>query len=342
MSISCGAYHTLFLATNGSVLFVGSMFKIKTSTPKLLSKMVNIVFIIAGDSKSICLDEMGAMWVLGSNNHSELGIKDKSFIISPTRILFPNVTLIEASIGDSHCSLLDKSGFVWSIGEFFSQKHEKPTRIENLQNIISISSKRDNTFCLDSSGNVWSFCRTARCSNKCPKGNNNNVIKINGLNNITQLASGYSLVLFLDNNDTVWSIGEIDNPYLCTTHYEEIKHVKDNIKKIFAGHCHFACLNDEGQIFMFGRNSDYCLGFHHDDLVITPTLLPFSNRIIDASLGLSSSILLGENNQLWAFGSNRNGKLGICQSSDFVVGPIQIPVNVNSLVFISKNKSARK
>ena len=97
----------------------------------------------------------------------------------------------------------------------------------------------------------------------------------------------------------------------------EINFFKDKILKIAAGGWHSAAIDVKGHIFMWGWNSEGQIGIEDSNAFITnPTELIIKNEFTDervkfrtVSLGTRHSILVDDENNLYAFGWNKYGQI---------------------------------
>ncbi|XP_075588709.1 RCC1 and BTB domain-containing protein 2-like [Dermatophagoides farinae] len=91
----------------------------------------------------------------------------------------------------------------------------------------------------------------------------------------------------------------------------------ENVELISCGFDHNFSITNKGEIYSWGLNSCGQLGLGDERNRNTPCLVSFPNddlidiRIKDIVAGNYHSIFLFENGQLWGFGSNRDGELGL-------------------------------
>jgi alpha-tubulin suppressor-like RCC1 family protein len=89
------------------------------------------------------------------------------------------------------------------------------------------------------------------------------------------------------------------NPYL------------EDIVQISCGEEYTLCLNNQGQVCSFGRNTIGQLSFSNDYLIDTPILLDSMKNIIQISCKSQHALCLNKDGKVWAFGSNRYSELGL-------------------------------
>ena len=77
--------------------------------------------IAAGDSQSFFLKSGGSLWVMGLNDHGQLGDGTLNPTNWPEKVLGTNVTTIAAGI--HHTLFLKSDGSLWGMGDNLSLIH---------------------------------------------------------------------------------------------------------------------------------------------------------------------------------------------------------------------------
>ena len=90
------------------------------------------------------------------------------------------------------------------------------------------------------------------------------------------------------------------------------------VDKIFAGWEHNIILNNKGEVFSFGHNKDFQCGLPNNigmiEKINNPTNISIINdnmKAISASCGNEHTLILRNDNSVYAFGSNEDGELGL-------------------------------
>lgn len=105
------------------------------------------------------------------------------------------------------------------------------------------------------------------------------------------------------------------------------------IQQVVAGSAHSVALNEWGQCFTWGSNSRGQLGCNtaagHESMCTTPKLVkPLATRhVVQIASGLYHTLALTQAGELYAWGSNAYGQLGIGEFGD----PVCQPTLVRSL-----------
>lgn len=154
---------------------------------------------------------------------------------------------------------------------------------------------------------------------------------IPGLDDIIQISSHGVFCLALNNNGEVYSFGSNMDGELGLGDLEEryIPTVVPNLKNIIqvsTGFSHSLVLNNKGQVYSFGDNFSGKLGLtgNYDTieteegniLVVIPTLIKGFNNIVKVIAGFDFSFLINDIGQVYAFGDNNYGQLGLGDKVD--------------------------
>ncbi|KAL9646432.1 hypothetical protein ABK040_006430 [Willaertia magna] len=126
---------------------------------------------------------------------------------------------------------------------------------------------------------------------------------VNTMGRIIQIdANSYSFVAITDTGFLLsWSIGEFQ--VLFNSTYE--------IVKISVGDEHNLALSKDGKVYCWGVNAEGACGFTREEqqVINSPILITslLNETIVDITASLTYSLVLTNTNQLFAFGSNKNG-----------------------------------
>jgi alpha-tubulin suppressor-like RCC1 family protein len=192
-------------------------------------------------------------------------------LTQPTKILNTH-SFVQISAGNQFSLALDSNEHVWSfgngahgrlgLGEEVGNRF-RPTRIESLSNIKSISAGAQFGIVLDHSGSLWSFGYNN--DGELGLGDNTNrwsPCKIEGVPSINQVSSGYYHSLILDSHGDVLSFGynlfgQLGHSGITSKCIPEmIPNLKD-IVQIFAAGNTSIVKNGSQQFFVFGNNCSY-------------------------------------------------------------------------------------
>jgi alpha-tubulin suppressor-like RCC1 family protein len=247
--------------------------------------------IVAGNSHTIAIDFNDDVCVFGHNNFGQLGLGDTTDRVTPTKIpfgAFLSETFKAKDIfaGATHTIAIDFNNDIWVFGNNFSGQlglgdeipRYVPTKIPfetfGLQNfkVKSIIAGSDHTIAIDLNDDVWVF----------------------GDNKFGQLG-----------------LGDRINRNIPT----KIPNFK--AKSIVAGGNHTIAIDFNDEVWGFGENNSGQLGLGHTDDTLIPTKIPFralglpNLKFQSVSTGTSHTIAMDFDNNLWSFGGNVSGQLGL-------------------------------
>ena len=135
---------------------------------------------------------------------------------------------------------------------------------------------------------------------------------------VPTIACGLDHNLCINKDDLVSSFGYSE----CNAHGDEAELVfpprliplMKNIKAVTVGSCHSACLDYSGNVFTFGSNEYGQLGIGKDNTELFCTPIPQKVNLPpckEVSCGVYYTICLLRNGDLYSFGYNLNGELGL-------------------------------
>jgi alpha-tubulin suppressor-like RCC1 family protein len=264
-----------------------------------------IISYKTGRNHSLALDSTNRVWSWGANDMGQLGIGDTTDRTFPTEIAgyFPDGTIIEQiSAGFSHSIALDSEGEIWtwgssSYGELGTGDTRGKTKPHNISSnlppgtrVVKIQAGNRCSFLIDSDGKVWCF----------------------GNNEHGQLGTG--------DTETRNIPTDISNNFPENTKIIDIKN-GSNYSTL--------AIDSDNKIWVWGRNEMGELGTGNDDKYITPLNIsnnfPTGTKITDISIGFSHSLALDSQNELWVWGDNLFGQLGIGR----IVRESTLPKNIS-------------
>ena len=363
--ISAGGSHSLILTEKGEVYSFGSNNFgqlginnfINRDTP--ISVMNNIVQVSAGGTHSLLLDAEGNVWSFGSNQFGQLGLGDIQYKNTPT--LIPQLTdIIYISAGRYHSLAVNSSGRVYSFGynfegqlgiKEFNIDTKIPILIPDLYDIIQVSGGDSHSLALDSKGDVYAFGsnqsgQLGPIYHEFPSLNNlKDVNKILHLSDIVQVSAGHNHSLVLDNKRRVYAFGEnftrqltnsrnfvIDRYY--TGKPGELEYFREyqDIISISAGGDFSLLINVDKEILSFGRNRFGQLGhgYAHNTGISSPTQIYGMSNIEEISAGHDHSLALDSKGNVYSFGVNNKGQLGLGNNGNANVPTIIPNFNIYS------------
>ena len=312
--------------------------------------------IIAGYSHTIALKQDGTVWTYGANNKGELG----NGRFSDVRVLEPEQvtkgiegkTIIDIAAGYYHSMVLTKEGEVYSFGNntygelgIGSKAPEAiATKVEGLENIAKIYAEEYVSIAITKDGElyVWGkgydtkpskvniHLRVVQATEKLILTEDgtvwelglNNLTRVDGLENIVQIASELYSFYALDANSQVWSwghnyYGQLGLGHTRTTN-EPTKMLNPenngeltDIVEMAAGKYSILVINKNGEVFGCG-NSSYGgtgTGVEEKSRTILSKVEGYENAK-NISAAYYHTISTDVDGNVWAWGGNEYGQLG--------------------------------
>ena len=216
-----------------------------------------------------------------------------------------------------------------------------PTVIDTPNKLVALSFNQNYSLAIDENGDVYSWgynrygelgrgetlevCGSYSCGL--------NIEKVSTLSNIILIEAGYSHVLALDANNTLWAWGTNKDGELGTgdvndTVSEPVKVVFDsnesiNIVQISAGSDFSCVLDDKGQVWAWGKNNYGQVGqgqveeedgsltaLTDDQLSPLKVTMPEGVKIVSIATGKGHVLALGEDGKVYGWGLNASSQIG--------------------------------
>ena len=258
-----------------------------------------IVDVALGDSHSLVLTEDKQVYSWGRNNYGQLGQDTQESFIAVPRNITSNFDL------------------------------------ENGEYIVSIEAGGHNSAAISSTGDLYTWGSNAY--GQIGNGENDKAhsyipekitIEDNGeVKEIKEISIGsnHSIALTSENKLYVWGdnqFGQLGNG--TTTHSStpipmDLSSINNEvIIEVETGENHNAILTDENNIFMWGDNKDKQINDSEENEIITEPIEINENNYFDSETissislgGMHSMVLTEESGNLYAWGSNSTGQLGL-------------------------------
>lgn len=282
-AISGWGHSLLALGTSGGRAWgwgtsgqLGNGGSVSRSTPVTVSTLTNVQAVAAGYNHSVALDGSGAVWAWGANVYGQLGDNSTTTRTTPVQVsgLTSGVTAVSA-------------------GQYFS-------------------------LALQSDGTVWAWGYNAQGQLGDGTTTQRNVpVQVSGLTGVVAVSAGSSHSLALKSDGTVWAWGynyygqlgdgstsQRTAPVQVTT--------LTGAQRIAAGKDHSLAARRDGSVLGWGANHYGHLG---DGSTTARALAPVAASglagVAEIAAGNGFSLALDWRGQVWAWGSNSSGQLGV-------------------------------
>jgi len=280
----------------------------------------------------------GRLLICGTGESHKLGLGDVSDRETPTPVeALADVPIAHVSCGSKHTMALSADGDVYAWGlessgqlglGSYRTKAQTPTKVEALSGIgiQALSCGLYHSLALSDSGDVYSFGFGGSFFNGVGglgQGDRKQLetpAKLDNYRAVSVSAGGYHSVA-LDADGEAWSwgrgewgrLGHMDSSDCYEPTLLECKEL-GKVAAIYAGDVHSGALNTDGQVFTWGRNENWQLGYEVSGLLNAgqsldaqqePQLVELPAAATKLSCGELGTAALLETGEVYAWGMGR-------------------------------------
>ncbi|HUA38528.1 MAG TPA: hypothetical protein VMA35_09080 [Candidatus Sulfopaludibacter sp.] len=347
--ITAGAYHSLFLKSDGSLWAMGyngegqlgdGTYTMGTNSPEEIVAG-NVTAIAAGAYHSLFLKSDGSLWAMGANTTSPPGGSDSGQLgdgtynntNQPEMIVASNVTAIAA--GGYHSLFIKSDGSLWAMGDNeFGELGDGTFNNTNLpekivsSNVAAIAAGYYHSLFLKSDGSLWAMGYNYNGQLGDGTYNTTSQPEMILASNVTAIAAGLYHSLFIKSDGSLWAMGNdgegqlgdgtYSSPVSGTNQPEQI--IAGNVTAIAAGDWHSLFVKSDGSLWAMGSDQFGQLG---DGVYKFGTNLPeqiVNSGVTAVTAGNGDSLFLKNDGSLWAMGENPVGELGDGNTDDASYG----------------------
>jgi alpha-tubulin suppressor-like RCC1 family protein len=333
---AAGESHTVYVTDNGDAysfgnnefgqLGLGDMVRSTRIPMRIIQPVVLWKDVSVGSYHSILLSRVNKVYAMGGRNADHICLGNRVNVAIPTLIVFPGgVSIVKTSSNLRHNLFIDEDGNVWSCGNNADGQLGRPPgsdtlpgKIPGFSNISAIACGHYHSLIITAdTGLVYSFGRNSKgqlglgdtVSRKSPE-----QILAFGNAQIVTASCGGDHCLVVDKNDKVWTWGVNNFGQLGLNDFHSrfvptlIRTISGQ-KLICTGWRHsligspsgvYSCgLDNKGQLGLGGQTDIY----HSVASILTDQIAMCSSR--------DHSVCSMENGQVYAWGSNEHGQLGV-------------------------------
>jgi alpha-tubulin suppressor-like RCC1 family protein len=259
-----------------------------------------VVQVAAGDSHSLAVTSTGQLYTFGFNNFGQLGIATNSGTEdpnpTPTLVGLPGATgpVVQAAAGTEDSVAVTSTGQLYAFGDnfygelgFATNTNANPTPMlvrlpGETGPVVQVAAGGAHSLVVTSSGQLYAFGDDSWGQLGSPSPNPMN---------------------FSNPTPTLVRLPGETGP----------------VVQVAAGFDHSLAVTSTGQLYAFGRNDFGELGMAtSSDQNSTPTLVRLpgaTGPVVQVAAGLAHSLAVTSSGQLYAFGNNYSGQLGIATNS---------------------------
>jgi alpha-tubulin suppressor-like RCC1 family protein len=305
-----------------------------TFVPTVLQDLNKIKFTACGQNHIMIIDINNNVWAFGDNNYGQLGLGDQQNRSVPTQLMrmvprrqgYHEVKAKAIACGRQHTVLIDMQDNLWSFGYNLDGELGLgltggykliPTYIPNIK-AKAVSCGDRHTVIIDINNNVLSSGASYALGDRL---NKNVLTRLQ--NNIVakSISCGGQHTMLIDMQDNVWSFGYNKYGQLGLDDVEDrstptkLKDIK--AKFISCGHQNSMIIDMNDNILTCGNNRNGQLGLGSQDLQ-NPILTQISQEIKGKSISCGGyhSMIVDINDNIWVFGGNNFGQLGLGDNQD--------------------------
>ena len=341
--ISSGAYHNLFLQSNGNVWAwglnsngqLGDGTTTQRNSPVPLTTLSSMEAVSSGGTHSLALRNNGTVWGWGNNANGQLG--DGTIVQEAAPEQLATLSgMIAVSAGASHSIALKNDGTVWvwgnnangQLGDGTTTQDNSPEQLTTLTGIVAISAGANHSLALKSDGTVWAWGLNS--SGQLGDGTTTqrtSPVKLTGISNVVAISAGTSHSLALDIAGNVWawgdnSYGEIGDGTTAQRNSPVEITTLSALTAIKASNLFSLALSSTGAVYGWGDNSYSQLGNNTTTEENTPVQTSVLTNAVAISAGTAHGAALAAGG-IWTWGNNSYGQLGNGTSTSSLV-PIEI------------------
>ena len=342
LSVSCGKAHSLALTDCGLYCWGSSKHgqlglgpqRLNEQRPCLVKRLANksLSAISAGAYHTLALDSKGKVWSWGWGVHGQLGTGEIEDEFEPRRIRFHNKSQVkQISAGYAHSLLLTVSGEVWvfgcalfgQLGNGDSKKSTTPIRVDLSAKACLISCGYFHNIVVDETDTVFTW------------GCNPQVLRLEAqqkkrerLQNVRKEMEEQQAKEQVQQQqeqqqprDGQGSVGNHNNSSLLKDIKKQARQALDDIRN-YDGNSQQPSESGDGGGTSVNKTDGKPMPAgtgptppaENDMLHLVPAVFDtkkVNGRIVDVSCGNQHSLLLTDQGQVYAFGRNMDGQLGI-------------------------------
>ncbi|GGG17668.1 fibronectin type III domain-containing protein [Paenibacillus aceti] len=246
---------------------------------------------------------------------------------------------------------LRNDGKVWGWGTNSSDKYTRvPSELPGFENIksLAVGNQNRHVAAIKEDGTVLTYTYYnygGEAGDGTTEMKYTPVLAV-GLTDVISVAAGYDYTVALKNDGTVWAWGSNSQGQLGdgTTINRSIPVQVEgisNVVAVAAGDNHTVALKNDGTVWSWGFGDSGRLGDGSAVLhnIPVPTQVPGLNNIKAVTAGDSHTLVLDNNGEVWGFGRNSYGQLGIGNKSSPQTTPVRIEGLIASSIVAGGNHS---
>ena len=302
----------------------------------LLAVVLTFALVLSFMGASVSAAPADGVYAFGAGGNGQLGLGDRSDRNTPARTTALS-SVKAVAVGDNHSLALLHNSDVYTFGKNMGpanvfgmlglgDKNDRntPIKIQGIGKAKAIAAGRDHSLIILENGDLYAFGRNTY--GLLGVGDTENKLtptKVQGISNAVAAAGGEDHTLVLLANGDVYAMGSHYSGQLGLGRAGMTHNTPQKItfpgkaKAITAGATHSLVLMENGDVYTFGSNRNGALGYTTSGTNSnTPAKVGGLGPAKAVSAGAGFSLVLLENGDLYSFGYNNYGQLGLGDTTD--------------------------
>lgn len=306
-----GNLWTWGLNTDGQL---GDGTNINQSAPEQIESGTKFTTVSSGVAHSLAIDKDGYVWAWGANDYGELGSGTTLNTNVPQQYI-KDFKFKIVSAGWNHSMAIDENGYLWvwgcnsegQLGDGTTVNKYSPIQIKSDTKFKTISAGSSTSFAIDETGNLWAWGANiwGLLGDGTTVGKNQPIIIKPGTK-FQSISSGYAKSLAIDQSGNLWNwgngIGTSPVKIISATQFINVS----------AASFHCLAIDIAGNLWAWGDNiNEGLLGDGSGLSQTNPVKINVGVKYKSISAAYEHSLAVDESGNIWAWGRNQSGQIGI-------------------------------
>ena len=292
-----------------------------------------------GRAHSACLTGNGYLYMWGNNSVGHLGIGETvKYKDTPIKTM-SGVRNVSLGINHSACVTENDELYTWGHNEYY-QLGDGTTNNSNIPvqimkdvsvSTVTLGHTQGSAITKSKELYVWGYNNGGQLGNGTTihQSTPECIEKLSGVKMVS-MSNNHGAAITEDKALYMWgnnSYGKLGIPVdKKVTQYSSPRYIMSGVEYVDLGYDHSACITENGELYMWGKNSFGQLGIGTagiNNYIDSPTLIMEGVKFKDVSLGASHSGAITKDGRLYMWGDNTWGQLGNGTNEDSLI-PIEI------------------
>jgi alpha-tubulin suppressor-like RCC1 family protein len=331
-AVAAGAYHSLILKDDATVLASGSNangqlgLSIKEDVFSVTALPYSFASVMAAGRYSMALDGNHAVWVWGDNSYGQLATGSTQPVPYPVKVIEGIASL---GTGWYHSMMVDQAGVLWAsgnnrngqLGDRSATDRLEPVRVKEA--VASVACGGYHSLVIDTDGSLWATGNNLH--GQLGDGSTVPQIKfIKVADGAKAIAAGAFHTLYIDADSRLWAAGANEAGQLGIGTLQDsstFTAVAEKVVSVSAGRNFTIFITSDGNLYHMGDNRFGQAGSGQGQANLSPVLV--MGDVAAASAGWYHVVVLTKAGEVVTIGYNGNGQLG-AGLPEWETGPLTI------------------